>query len=355
MSLMDIFTEGDIRYADDEYEIILSGFVNNKAIIIEELPVSDYKGPNTELTIKGPQKNLKSIAITLLEKGGFSIIDMEKSFGGGIADILAEGDGGIRIAVECGPCSMRKGIDYLENPDTSLWIVRHNILYIIKRGPCWNDYHDAYASYKRNILKKPIEKLNDKRESCEPESFIRKCRTPRILNPGEVAEMLRIAYGNPRDSLLMKSLYFLGLTNTEAQNLEVNDIDLNHGFVVIKRENKRERNLPIPSGLAPEIKDYIGVRRGGPLIMGRGKGQKLSDRHIRRIVKDYAKAAGIKNYEEIHPHTLRHSYASHLQNSGVPLNIIQDLLGHERLETTTIFYGHTSINRAKDFIDNAFK
>jgi integrase/recombinase XerD len=80
----------------------------------------------------------------------------------------------------------------------------------------------------------------------------------------------------------------------------------------------------------------------------------LSDRHIRRIVKGYAIKAGIRKPEEIHPHTLRHSYATHLQNQGLPLNAIQQILGHENIETTTI-YLHLGTERIRDLVEKAFR
>ena len=178
---------------------------------------------------------------------------------------------------------------------------------------------------------------------------------PRFLTPAEVAEMLRISRGNPRDSMLINCMYFLGLTNSEVQNLMVEDVDLiNLNIKVIQGKGKKDRMVPIPAGLANEMKEYLGPRREGLLVKGRGKAQKLSDRHIRRIVKSYAKAANVRKYEEIHPHTLRHSYATHLQNSGVPLNIIQNLLGHERIETTTI-YTHMGVEQAREWVGKAFK
>jgi len=179
-------------------------------------------------------------------------------------------------------------------------------------------------------------------------------KLPRFLTPAEIEEMLRISYGNRRDSILMKCMYFLGMRNSEVQNIMVDDIDLINGLAkIVQGKGKKDRYVPIPKGLAEELKEYIGPRREGLLIRGRNKGGKISDRHLRRIVKAYAKEANVRKYEEIHPHTLRHSYATHLQNSGVPLNIIQNLLGHERIETTTI-YTHMGVEKAREWVEKAF-
>jgi integrase/recombinase XerD len=179
-------------------------------------------------------------------------------------------------------------------------------------------------------------------------------KLPRFLTPEEVGAVLRAAEGSKRDQMLMKSMYFLGLRNSEAQKLLIEDIDvINRVVKIVKRKRNKDRMVPIPPPFADELKEWMGERREGPLFPGRdGKGQ-LSDRHIRRIVKEYAVKAGVRKPDEVHPHTLRHSYATHLQDQGVPLNVIQQLLGHSRVETTTI-YLHLGIGRMKEWIDKAF-
>lgn len=170
------------------------------------------------------------------------------------------------------------------------------------------------------------------------------------MTPLEVAEMFRVSEG--RDQMLLKCLYYLGLRNSEAQNLLIDDIDvINKTVKVVQGKGKKDRYVPIPGAFGEELRGFIAEKKG-QLFGGRSKG-KLSDRHIRRIVKFYAEKAGIRKSEEIHPHTLRHSYAIHLQNSGVPLNVIQNILGHARLETTTI-YTHLGLERTKEWVEKAF-
>lgn len=176
-------------------------------------------------------------------------------------------------------------------------------------------------------------------------------KLPRFLTPLEVAEMFRVAQG--RDQLLLKCLYYLGLRNSEAQNLLIEDIDTINGTVkVVQGKGKKDRYVPIPGAFGDELKAFIADREGY-LFEGRANGR-LSDRHIRRIVKTTALQAGVRKGEEIHPHTMRHSYATHLQNQGVPLNVIQNILGHARLETTTI-YTHLGLERTKEWVEKAFQ
>lgn len=164
--------------------------------------------------------------------------------------------------------------------------------------------------------------------------------------------MFRLA-GDGRDGMLLKCMYYLGLRNSEARTLNTDDIDtINNTVKVVQGKGKKDRYVPIPEGFSKELRAYI-KDRDGFVFRGRSGEGTISDRHIRRIVKSYAESANVRKWEEIHPHTLRHSYATHLQNNGVPLNVIQSMLGHERIETTTI-YTHLGIDKAREFIDQAF-
>lgn len=159
-----------------------------------------------------------------------------------------------------------------------------------------------------------------------------------------------------RDLILLKSLYYMGLRNSEIQKMLIEDVDIINRLVkVVQGKRAKDRYVPIPEGFANDLRAWIGGRSSGPLFVGRSGDQKMiSDRHIRRIVKKYAQLANVRKYEEIHPHTLRHSYATHLQNRGVPLNVIQNMLGHSNIQTTTI-YTHMGIDQAKKHINEAFE
>jgi integrase/recombinase XerD len=159
---------------------------------------------------------------------------------------------------------------------------------------------------------------------------------PRVLTDMEVARMFRAAEANKRDEMLLKCMYYLGLKSNELQALTVGDIDVNENRILIRGRN--ERALMIPGQFPFELTNFSAGRDGSELIFsGRGAVGGLSDRHIRRIVKDYARLADVRNYEEIKPHTLRISYAAHLRKDGVPVKSIQQLLGHARRETTYIY------------------
>ncbi|MFH1294813.1 MAG: tyrosine-type recombinase/integrase, partial [Candidatus Aenigmatarchaeota archaeon] len=177
----------------------------------------------------------------------------------------------------------------------------------------------------------------------------------RFLTIEEVNAMFDVSKDNPRDNLLLRSYFYLGLRNAELKNLKIEDVDLiNRVVKVVQGKGKKDRYVPIPTqDLIGRLRDWIAGREEGQLFEGLSNGR-LSDRHIRRIVKDYARKAGIRKASEVHPHTLRHSYATFLQNRGVPLNMIQNILGHDRIETTTV-YLHLGIERMREHVEKAFR
>ncbi len=175
-------------------------------------------------------------------------------------------------------------------------------------------------------------------------------KLPRFLSFAEISAMFEESKVSVRDNMLLKCLFYLGMRNSEVRDLRAGDIDIINGNVkVVQGKGKKDRYIPIPTvQLKQELKEFI--RDKGP----DEKVFYISGRHLRNIVKQYAEAAQIRRFEEVHPHTLRHSYATLLQNRDTPLNIIQNLLGHARIETTTI-YVHMGIEKMKEHVQKAFE
>jgi integrase/recombinase XerD len=171
---------------------------------------------------------------------------------------------------------------------------------------------------------------------------------PRVLAAEEVARMFRVAESSPRDCMLLKCMYYLGLKSNEIQGLRQGDVDVKENTILIRGRNERE--LLIPSKFPFELAKFTKGKQSEELVFsGRGAGGTMSDRHIRRVVKDYARLAEVRNYEEIKPHTLRISYAAHLRKDGVSVKTIQQLLGHSRRETTYIYtHGLSKMGENKD-------
>lgn len=184
-------------------------------------------------------------------------------------------------------------------------------------------------------------------------------KLPRHLSEEEVHKMFQIAEDSRkiRDLKVLKILYYFGLRNNEMCNLDIEHINMNKMTLkVVQGKGKKDRIVPIieinplpgeKQTIADDLREWIGNKKKGILIEGDSSVGTISDRHIRRIVKNYAAWAKIYNWKEIHPHTMRHSYGTHLKNLGVPLEVIQKLLGHSKIDTTLI-YAHMGVENLRD-------
>lgn len=168
-------------------------------------------------------------------------------------------------------------------------------------------------------------------------------KIPRVLEPEEVAGMFQAARVSARDSMILRCIYYLGLTNREVRTILCRDMDLDGGRARIVNKGKG-RWVTVPKDFARELGEFIGERRGN-VFWGRSKDKTISDRHIRRLVKKYAEIANVRKCEEIHPHTLRHSYAAHLKMGGVSMADLQRMLGLARKETANI-YGYIDVMKS---------
>lgn len=148
-----------------------------------------------------------------------------------------------------------------------------------------------------------------------------------------------------RDKAILELLYSGGIRVSELCNLNLDDIDLKSGLIKVKGKGKKERIVPIGQKAKEALKKYLAIRHllrikkklqaeESPLFIN-NRGKRISDRQVRRIVKKYASLVGIQ--DKIGPHTLRHTFASHLLMEGADLRVIQELLGHSSLSTTQIY------------------
>lgn len=138
-----------------------------------------------------------------------------------------------------------------------------------------------------------------------------------------------------RDRLLLELLYGCGLRVSEAVGLDLTDFDRTERWIRVRGKGRKERQVPYGSKAADSLDAYLadrGVAAGAGALLLNRFGKRLSDRSARSIVKFYARWT--VGDESIHPHTLRHAFATHLLSDGADLRAIQELLGHARLSTT---------------------
>ena len=150
-----------------------------------------------------------------------------------------------------------------------------------------------------------------------------------------------------RDRAMFELLYASGLRVTELVSLNLGDIDLEQGTVRCLGKGGKERVIPVHSGAIAVLRRYIDEARPTlvkqqserSLFLNR-RGQRLSRQGFWLILKAHAKRSGIS--KKITPHTLRHSFATHLLQGGAPLRHVQELLGHSSITTTQVYTHLTS-------------
>jgi integrase/recombinase XerC len=195
-------------------------------------------------------------------------------------------------------------------------------------------------------------------DPAEPlESPFRRRRLPKALSREQTCELLESADGSAsplRDAALLELMYAAGLRVSEAVGVNLADLDWSDRSLRVRGKGNKERIALFGEPCRQALERYttherITPREGDPLFTG-PQGNRLSLRTAHRIVKRWARRAGLP--PETSPHTLRHSFATHLLDGGADLKTVQQLLGHESLATTQI-YTHVSIERLKDAVEKA--
>ncbi|WP_413380289.1 site-specific tyrosine recombinase XerD [Alkalihalobacillus sp. 1P02AB] len=181
-------------------------------------------------------------------------------------------------------------------------------------------------------------------------------RLPKILALEEVEALLEMADGTKpiqiRNKAMLELLYATGIRVTEMTQLSLSDIHLSMGFIRCIGKGNKERIIPIGSTAVKEIERYLDKARG-PLLKKNQHdslfvnhyGRPLTRQGFWKILKQLTKDAGIT--KELSPHTLRHSFATHLLENGADLRAVQEMLGHVDISTTQI-YTHVTKTRLKD-------
>ncbi len=175
-------------------------------------------------------------------------------------------------------------------------------------------------------------------------------RLPKVISLKEIEEMLHNNL-NPLEHVIMELLYSCGLRVSELVNLKLNDIDLNSKYVRCFGKGSKERIIPMGEMAKNIIKEYLPERdllikkynlsTKNLLIMSNGR------QITRQDVYTFIHAQGKLIHKNISPHTLRHSFATHLLENGADLRVVQELLGHSDVSTTQL-YTHISKKRLKD-------
>ncbi len=182
---------------------------------------------------------------------------------------------------------------------------------------------------------------------------------PKAIDETGIGALLKAPLGDDfaavRDRALLESLYSTGMRVAECEGLDLDALDLEQGSVHLLGKGRKERLAFLGRQARNAFQEYLPQRsqlltrrrRAGEqaVFVNARNGGRLTGRSIARLVKQHATAAGLP--ADTSPHTLRHSFATHLLDHGADLRVVQEMLGHESLSTTQI-YTHVSIHRLKD-------
>lgn len=170
-------------------------------------------------------------------------------------------------------------------------------------------------------------------------------KIPTVLSKEEVKKLIE-SIKNDKSRLMVSLLYACGFRVSELVNLKANDLDFESKAGYVRQaKGKKDRAFNIPEFLLKQLKDQAELQKSsGKEHLFSGPMEGLSERNIEKIVRNAAKKANIN--KGVHPHTLRHSFATHLLENGVDIRKIQELLGHADLSTTQI-YTHVSREELK--------
>ena len=173
-------------------------------------------------------------------------------------------------------------------------------------------------------------------------------KTPFFWTYEEIKRMTDIAwYANKRDFVIIEMLYWYGLRISELINMRIKDINFHTKTVTVIGKGDRRRIIPLASdgeALIYFLKTYVNMQPEERLLIeGRKKDGFISKRAIWNIVMKYAKAANVTNWEKAHPHILRHSRATHLEEETSNLRLVQKFLGHSFISTTEV-YAHAELS-----------
>jgi integrase/recombinase XerC len=167
-------------------------------------------------------------------------------------------------------------------------------------------------------------------------------RVPTIEEVNSVldSKMPEVASFPERDRLLLELLYGCGIRNSELVGINLDDIRISNEAILIRGKGKKERYVPFGGSARDALTQYLPwrqqllatLKKSTPALLVNQRGGRLTTRSVGRIVKRIAVAKGLS--PDVHPHTLRHAFGTHMLEEGADLRAIQELLGHERLATT---------------------
>lgn len=186
-------------------------------------------------------------------------------------------------------------------------------------------------------------------------------KLPNFLYPEEITRLFKapdhVSPNGLRDQAILEVIYGTGLRVIEIARMNLGDVDYDEGEIKVLGKGSKERIVLFGSRAKSALREYLAGGRQKLLLNGKSsalfinrRGGRLTARSVERLIAHYAKKAGI--LKKVTPHTLRHSFATHLLAGGADLRMVQELLGHASLSTTQV-YTHITKERLKEVYDSA--
>jgi len=209
-----------------------------------------------------------------------------------------------------------------------------------------------YLVREEKVSSNPLEKASSPKLDRRLPSFLTVEETVRLLETPDLAKPQGI-----RDRALLELLYAAGLRVSELENLNLEQLNMETNEIRVWGKGSKERVVLIGAPAAQALNNYLADNR--PVLMGKQKtnavflnqyGGRLPARRIQKILDRCARKAGIE--KRVHPHILRHTFATHLLDGGADLRVVQELLGHAQLATTQV-YTHVSQSQARKVYQSA--
>lgn len=263
--------------------------------------------------------------------------------GAGTATSLAVDTRQILVAVE--PDDVRRFLAFLKDrayckstTARKLATLRSFFKFCVKRG---------------HVSSNPLVTIRTPKQDKRLPKFLEEEQVRKLLETPDVATLL-----GARDRAMLETMYSTGVRVSELVDMNIQDVDFVGECIHVRGKGKKERVTPIAPTALAWIRRYMDLRRADPraaswnqqAVFVNKHGQRLSTRSVRRKLDKYLAVAGLD--PSISPHTLRHSFATHMLNRGADLRAVQELLGHQSISTTQI-YTHVTTARMKQAYDAA--
>ena len=297
-----------------------------------------------------------------LDTGGTAPVDLHRS-GNGLG-YSSQGGGGVATAPVRTAAPARENIDTHSGGLTAVDAeeVRRFLAFLRDRQYCKSTTARKLAtlrSFYKFCLKRayiqssPLASIRTPKQDKRLPKFLEEEQVRKLLETPDAATLL-----GARDRAMLETMYSTGVRVSELVDLNLQDVDFVGEALHVRGKGKKERVTPIAPTALAWIRRYMDLRRADPraanfnqqAVFVNKHGQRLSTRSVRRKLDKYLALAGLD--PSISPHTLRHSFATHMLNRGADLRSVQELLGHQSLSTTQI-YTHVTTARMKQAYDDA--